>query len=58
MTIKHLMYTQKVPFPYTERACVLISGFQIRLGKYFMSTEVQLLFWTRGSINKQITVQI
>ena len=22
MTIKHLMYTQKVPFPYTERACV------------------------------------
>ena len=27
MTIKHLMYTQKVPFLYTERACVLFSRF-------------------------------
>ena len=40
MTIKHLMYTWKVPFVYTERACVLFSGFRIRLGKFFMSTEV------------------
>ena len=40
MTIKHLMYTRKVPFLYTERACVLFSGFRIRLGKFFMSTEV------------------
>ena len=22
MTVKHLLYTQKVPFLYTERACV------------------------------------
>ena len=27
MTTKHLMYTPKVPFLYTERACVLFSGF-------------------------------
>ena len=27
MTIKHLMYTRKVPFLYTERACVLIFRF-------------------------------
>ena len=40
MTIKHLMYTQKVPFLYTERACVPFSSFQIHLGKFFMSTEV------------------
>ena len=42
MTIKHLMYTPKVPFLNTERACVLFSGFGIRLGKFFMSTEVYL----------------
>ena len=40
MTIKHLMYAPKVPFLYTERACVLFSGFGIRLGKFFISTEV------------------
>ena len=40
MTIKHLLYTQKVPFLYTERACVFFSGFRIHLGKFFMSTEV------------------
>ena len=27
MTIKHLMYTQKVRFLYTERACVLFFSF-------------------------------
>ena len=27
MTIKHLMYTWKVPFLYTERACVLFFWF-------------------------------
>ena len=27
MTIKHLMYTRKVPFLYTERACVLFFRF-------------------------------
>ena len=39
-TIKHLMYTRKVPFLYTERACVLFSGFRIRLGKFLISKEV------------------
>ena len=29
MTIKHLMYMEKVPFLYTERACVLFSSFEI-----------------------------
>ena len=27
MTIKHLMYTWKVPFLYTERACVVFFQF-------------------------------
>ena len=27
MTIKHIMYTPKVPFLYTERACVLFFQF-------------------------------
>ena len=40
MTIKHLMFMWKVPFLYTERACVLFPGFRIRLGNFFMSTEV------------------
>ena len=33
ITIKHLMYTEKVPFLYTERACVVFSSFEICLGK-------------------------
>ena len=40
MTIKHLMYTQKVPFLYTERACVVFSGFEIRPGRFLMSNKV------------------
>ena len=28
MTIKHLMYMQKVPFLYTERACVVSFWFR------------------------------
>ena len=40
VTIKHLMYTWKVPFLYTERACVLFSGFKIHLGKFLVSTKV------------------
>ena len=28
MTIKHLMYTEKVPFLYTERACVVFLQFR------------------------------
>ena len=39
-TIKLLMYTQKVPFLYTERACVLFFQFQVRLGIFLMSTKV------------------
>ena len=30
MTIKHLLYTSKVPFLSTERVCVVLSGFKIR----------------------------
>ena len=40
MTIKHLMYMQKVPFLCTERACVVFSGFEIHPGRSFMSHEV------------------
>ena len=36
MTIKHLMYTPKVPFLYTERACVLFSRFWNLPRKFFM----------------------
>ena len=34
-TIKHLMYTQKVPFLYTERACVLFPRFSNSPRKIF-----------------------
>ena len=34
MTIKHLMYTQKVPILYTERACVGFSSFEICHGRH------------------------
>ena len=40
MTIKHLLYTEKVPFLYTERACVLFSGFKIHLGKFLIWSKV------------------
>ena len=32
MKIKHLMYTWKVPFLYTERACVVFFSFEICSG--------------------------
>ena len=35
MTIKHLMYMQKVPFLYTERACVVFFQFQNSPWKIF-----------------------
>ena len=35
MTIKHLMYTRKVPFLYTERACVLFVWFSNSPRKIF-----------------------
>ena len=44
-TIKHLMYTWKVPFLYTERACVLFSSFRSHLGKFFMSTKGSYYYW-------------
>ena len=28
-TIKHSMYMQKIPFQYTEMACVVFSSFEI-----------------------------
>ena len=36
MTIKHLMYMWKVPLLYTERACVVFSGFEIQHGRFFV----------------------
>ena len=35
MTIKHLMYTWKVPYQYTERACVLFFWFWNSPRKFF-----------------------
>ena len=49
MTIKHLMYMQKVPFYGTERSCVIISGFEIRCGRKDMMTKVLQVLRTRGS---------
>ena len=40
MTIKHLMYMQKVPFLYTERACVRFSGFEFHCGRFFGYNKV------------------
>ena len=40
MTIKHLMYMQKLPFLHTERACVEFSGFEICPGRFLMSNKV------------------
>ena len=40
MTIKHLMYMQKVHFLYTERACVVFSGFEIHPGRFCVSKKV------------------
>ena len=40
MTIKHLTYTQKVPFLYTEKACVNFSGFEIHPGRFCVSKKV------------------
>ena len=34
MTIKYLMYMEKVPFLYTERASVVFSGFDIHPGRF------------------------
>ena len=36
MTIKHLMSTQKVPFLYTERACVVFFSFEIHRERFFV----------------------
>ena len=35
-TIKHLMYMRKVPFLYTERACVVFSSFDIHHERFFV----------------------
>ena len=49
MTIKHSMYMQKVPLYYTERACVVFSGFDIHPGRKVMSHKVLQVFQTRVS---------
>ena len=40
MTIKHLIYTQKVPLNGTERDCVIFSHSEIRPGRKVMTTKV------------------
>ena len=49
MTIKHPMYTQKVSFLCTERACVVFSGFGIRHRRKVMWSKVLQVLQTRGS---------
>ena len=36
MTMKHLIYTQKVPFLCTESACVVFPSFEICPGRFFV----------------------
>ena len=36
ITIKHLMYMQKVPFLHTERAFVVFSSFEIHCERFFV----------------------
>ena len=50
MTIEHSLYMQKVPKNYTERACVVFSGFEIHPGRNLMSCKVLQVFQTRESI--------
>ena len=50
MTIKYLMYMQKVPFLYTERACVVFFSFEICPGTFCLSKKVLQVFQTRGSM--------
>ena len=49
-TIKHLLYTSKVPFLSTERACVVFSSFEIHSRKKMTWSEVLQVLWTRGSM--------
>ena len=44
MTIKHLMYMQKVPFLYTERACVVFFSFEIHPGRFCVLEKRVLCF--------------
>ena len=62
MTISHLRYTQKVPFLYTERACVVFSSFEIHPGRFSVLKKVLQVSWTRGSslvgVVKVVLVQV
>ena len=56
MAIKHSMYTQKVPFLCTERACVVFSGFGICPRRKVTWSKVLQVLWTRGSKTLGTTV--
>ena len=48
MVIKHLMYMQKVPFLYTERACVVFFSFEIHAGRLCVSKKCCKYFGPEG----------
>ena len=48
LTIKHVIYMEKVPFLYTERACVLFSGFEIHLGFFLYGMKCSYYFGPEG----------
>ena len=48
ITIKHLMYMQKVPFLYTERACGVFSSFEIPPGRFCVSKKCCKYFRPEG----------
>ena len=50
MTVKHSIYTWKVPFLCTERACVVFSGIKILPRRKMTWSEVLQVLQTRGSI--------
>ena len=58
MTIKHLMYTPKVPFLYTERPCVLFSGFGICLGNILCQQKCSYYFRPEGVENIQFDIEL
>ena len=49
MTIKHSIYMQKVPFLYTERACVVLPGIEICPRRKMTWSKVLQVLLTRGS---------
>ena len=54
MTIKHLMYMQKVPFLYTERACVVLFVLKFTLKDFVCQKSVaSILDQRENNISKE-----